>query len=102
MRRGNGGRLPVPTLREFEQACVSDSEIVACSGLRRGPLAALSMALNNRHTATVCLDELSAVHLVAAVTALFPSAISPNASPALTNKTADGIEVQVGHQSTEN
>ncbi len=62
MRRGQGDRLPIPTHVEFEKAVVSEGEIVACSGRKEGPLAALCMALNNSYTATVCVDELGAVN----------------------------------------
>jgi hypothetical protein len=99
MRRGQGDRLPIPTEDEFEKAVVSESEIVACSGRREGPLAALCMALNSGHTATVCVDELSAVQLVAALKALFPGCDTPPASPAVLTEIENGIGVQVGHQS---
>jgi hypothetical protein len=41
MRRGQGGRLPIPTPAEFQQAVIDESEIVACSGLRQGLLAVM-------------------------------------------------------------
>lgn len=99
MRRGQGGRLPVPRKAEFEKVVIEDAEIVACSALRSGPLAALAMALNNGGTATVCVDELSAVILVATLKALFPSCESPPASPAIVTRTENGIAVQAGHMS---
>jgi hypothetical protein len=64
--------LPIPTQGEFQQAVIDECEIVACSGLKEGPLAALTMALNSGHTATVCVDVLSAVILVDTLKAMFP------------------------------
>jgi hypothetical protein len=80
---------------------VNESEIVACSDRREGPLAALCMALNSGHTATVCVDELSAVNLVATLKALFPGCDTPTASPAILTQIENGIGVQAGHQSGE-
>jgi hypothetical protein len=99
MRRGHGNRMPVPTKEEFERAVIEDLEIVACSALKPGPIAALAMALNAGHTATVCVDELSAVLLVATLKALFPGCDSPLGSPAIITKTENGLAVQAGHMS---
>jgi hypothetical protein len=99
MRRGQGERMPVPTKAEFEQAVIDDCEIVACSALKSGPIAALAMALNNGGTATVCVTELGAVRLVATLKALFPGCDSPPGSPTIITKTEDGIAVQAGHMS---
>lgn len=99
MRRGQGDRLPFPTHDEFQNAVVSELEIVACSGRREGPLGALCMALNSGHTATVCVDVLSAVTLVATLKAMFPGCDTPPASPAIVTQVENGIGVQAGHQS---
>lgn len=99
MRRGQGGRLPIPTQEEFKRVVVGESEIVACSGRRKGPLGALCMALNRGHTATVCVDELSAVILVATLKAMFPGCDKPVASLAIVTQIENGIGVQAGHQS---
>ena len=101
MRRGHGDRLPIPTHDEFQKAIVNESEIVACSGRRERPLAALCMALNSGHTATVCVDVLGAVNLVATLKALFPDCDKPMASPAIQMSIENGIGVQAGHQSRE-
>jgi hypothetical protein len=69
MGRGHGERLPIPTHDDFQRAVVAESEIVACSGRREGPLGALCMALNSGHTATVCVDVLGVVNLVATLKA---------------------------------
>jgi len=99
MRRGQGGRLPVPTTAEFTQAVIEECEIVACSGLKQGPLAAMKLALNSGHTATVCVDVLSAVILVQSLKALFSGCDTPPASPATITKTDTGIAIQAGHLS---
>ena len=101
MRRGQGDRLPIPTQDEFQQAVLNDSEIVACSGRKEGPLAALCVALNTGATATVSVDELGAVYLVATLKALFPGCDTPTASPAVLTPIENGIGVQAGHQSGE-
>jgi hypothetical protein len=101
MRRGHGDRIPIPTHDEFQKAVVSESELVACSGRREGPLAALCMALNSGHTATVCVDVLGAVNLVATLKVLFPGCDTPTASPAILTQIENGIGVQAGHQSGE-
>jgi hypothetical protein len=62
----------------------------------------MTLALNSTATATVCFDELGALHLFEALKALFPSIASPMASPARVTKMDNGdVAVQVGHQSTE-
>jgi hypothetical protein len=99
MRRGQGGRLPIPTHDEFAKAVVDDSVIVACAGRREGPLGALCMALDTGHTAMVCVDTLSAVRLVATLKAMFPGCDTPTASPAIVTPIENGIGVQAGHQS---
>jgi hypothetical protein len=99
MRRGQGGRLSIPTEAELQQAVIKESEIVACSGLRQGPLAVMKLALNTLYTATVCVDVHSAVILVATLKELFPGCDSPQASPAIVTRTDNGIAVQAGHQS---
>jgi hypothetical protein len=57
------------------------------------------MALNSGHTATVCVDVLSAVTLVATLKAMFPGCDTPPASPAIVTQVENGIGVQAGHQS---
>jgi hypothetical protein len=101
MRRGQGGRMPIPTKQQFEKAVLDDSEIVACSALKPGPIAALAMSLDNGGTATVCVTELGAVNLVATLKALFPGCDSPPGSPAIITKTEEGIAVQAGHMSDD-
>lgn len=97
--RGQGGRLPIPTHDEFAKVVVEDSVIVACAGRREGPLAALCMALETGYTATVCVNTLSAVQLVATLKAMFPGCDTPPASPAIVTQIENGIGVQAGHQS---
>jgi hypothetical protein len=99
MRRGQGRRLPIPTHDEFQKAVVGELEIVACAGRREGPLGALCMALNSGHTATVCIDTLSAVRLVATLKVMFPGCDTPAASPTIATAIENGIGVQAGHQS---
>jgi hypothetical protein len=99
MRRGQGSRLPIPTHDEFQKAVLGDCEIVACAGRREGPLGALCMALNSGHTATVCVDLLSAVTIVATLKKMFPECDKPMASPAIVTEVENGIGVQAGHQS---
>ena len=101
MRRGHGDRLPIPTHDEFQKAVVNETQLVACSGRREGSLAALCMALNSGHTATVCVDMLGAVRLVATLNAMFPGCDTPTASPAILTQIENGIGVQAGHQSRE-
>jgi hypothetical protein len=97
MRRGQGGRLAVPTIGDLMKADEQEREVVACSGLRFGPLTALTIALHNGDTATVCLNDIGSVVLLDALRALFPN--STPTSAALVKETANGIEVQVGHLS---
>lgn len=56
MRRGQGGRPPIPTHEEWQKVVLIESEVVACSGRLDGALGAMCMALNNGMTATVCVD----------------------------------------------
>jgi len=100
MRRGRGDRLPVPTLEELNEASASEREIVACSGLRYGPLIALKLACHNGDTATVCLDTVGRFYLLEALKALIPQGDqSPPASPVKVRGTPEGVEIQVGHMS---
>ena len=100
MRRGQGGRVPVPTVKQITAAIQNDMEMAACAGLRHGPLAALTISLSSGGEATIFLDELGASYLFEAVKALFPIIASGHASPAIIGRTSDGdITVQVGHKS---
>jgi hypothetical protein len=99
MRRGQGGRLPIPTVAELQKAIIDESMIVACSGLRQGPLAIMKLALNTLHTADVCVDSHSATILVAGLKALFPGCDTAPGSPAIVTQTESGVAVQAGHQS---
>jgi hypothetical protein len=100
MRRGQGGRVQVPTVAQITEAMQNDMEMAACAGLRHGPLAALTISLSGGGEATIFLDELGALHLFEALKALFPSIASPLASPAIISRTPEGdTQVQVGHKS---
>ena len=107
MRRGQGSRLPIPTHDEFNNTVIGhnpilgDTEIVACAGRREGKFGALSMALSNGLTATVCVDLLSAVIIVATLKEMFPNCDKSVASPAIVTQVDNGIGVQAGHQSGE-
>lgn len=101
MRRGHGGRLPVPTVAELSNAAAEGREIVACSGLRHGPLRALRIGCHNNDIATVALNEHAALCLFAALKALFPNIESAPASPAKVRPTENGTEVECGHMSAE-
>jgi hypothetical protein len=102
MRRGQGERVPIPTIEDLEHAIMGEMEMAACSGLRHGPLAVMTLALNSTATATVCVDELSALHMCEALKALFPNIATPVASPAKVTRLDNGdVAVQVGHQSAE-
>ena len=57
------------------------------------------MALDTGHTATVCVDTLSAVRLVATLKVMFPGCDAPPASGAVVTEIENGIGVQAGHQS---
>ena len=97
--QGHGGRLPVPTLAELNRACEEGREVVACSGLRYGPLTALSIACRNGDTATLSLNANAGHVLVQALIALFPEAQATGA--ARVKRTDTGCEVQVGHLSSQ-
>jgi hypothetical protein len=71
---------------------LSELEIVACSGRREGPLGALCMDLNSGHTATVCVNVLSAVTLVATLKAMFPGSDTPPTSPAIVTQSKMELE----------
>jgi hypothetical protein len=101
MRRGQGGRLPIPTVEELQQAIIAENQIVACAGRRQGPLAVMTLALNTMEKATVCVDTLSAVILVATLKELFPGCDTPPGSPAIVTRTGAEITVQAGHQSSD-
>jgi hypothetical protein len=100
MRRGQGERLPVPTLQELNEAMTTGLQIVACSGLRSGPLIALKLGCHNGGIATVYLDVIGRHYLLEALKVLVPRADqSPPASPVIRRETPDGIEIQVGYMS---
>jgi hypothetical protein len=99
VQRGQGGRVPVPSLTELMKAAAEGREIVALSGLKHGPLAALTLSLLNGGTATVYMDELGAHILFESVKALFPNIGSSPASPVRITKTETGMEIQAGHMS---
>jgi hypothetical protein len=99
MRRGQGGRVPVPSLTELMKAADEGREIVALSGLKHGPLAALTLSHHNSGTATVYMDEHRAHILFESVKTLFPNIGSPPASPVIVTKTETGMEIQAGHMS---
>jgi hypothetical protein len=99
MRHEHRDRLPVPTHDEFQKAVIDQTEIVACSGRKEGPSAALYMALNSGHTATVRVDVVGAVDLVATFKPLFPGCDTSPASPA---PTENGIGVQAGNKAQNN
>jgi hypothetical protein len=101
-RHGQGGHLPIPTLEDLKSAIAEEREMVACSALKHGPLAAVTLALDSGATATVCLDELGAHYLSEALKHLFPAVAStPPASPVKVAKTDDGFGIQVGYQSRD-
>lgn len=91
------GRLPIPTLQEFNEACAADREIIACSALQRGPLTALTIGLRNSGIATVTLNNVGAHYLLEALKSLFPNSGSPPASPVKEVRTSEGRGLQVGH-----
>jgi hypothetical protein len=74
MRRGHGARPPIPTKKDLEETIAGDREIVACSGLRYGPLTALTMCLHNGGAAMVCLNDIGSMVLLEALRALFQTA----------------------------
>ncbi len=97
MRRGEGGRVPIPTKQETDEAYELGREIVACSGVRPGPIIHMNIAFHKAGISTVILDEDGARCLLAALKALFPRVAGVPASPATIRAT--GIEVQEGHMS---
>jgi hypothetical protein len=100
MRRGQGGRVEVPTVAQIPEAIQNEMEMAACAGLRHGPLAALTISLSGGGEATIFLDELGAIYLFEAVKALFPNIGSGPASHAIIDRTPAGdIQVRVGHKS---
>src|ERR1700682_5659162 len=96
LRRGQGGRVPLPTPEQFKDAVALDHEIDACSGVPFGPLIAMNIAFRNGDISTVSLDEVGALHLVDALKVLFPGIESPPASSAIR---LPGGAVQAGHMS---
>jgi hypothetical protein len=97
MRRGQGKPLPIPSEEEIVATVAKESGVVACSGVRRGPLIVLSMALHNGGTATVYLDALGQTSLLAALKALVPNSESIPASQLIDGEL--GLQVQEGNRS---
>jgi hypothetical protein len=90
-------RMPVPTLQELNEAICSERKVAACSGLRHGPLCALSIGLRCGDTATVSLNEHVALCLVDALRVLFPNIGLPAFGRAIIHEAGDNVEVQCGH-----
>ncbi len=88
-------------MNEWQKVVLNESEIVACSGRLEGPLGAMCMALNNGMNATVCVDVLSAVTIVATLKAMFPGCDTPpGGGGAVKTQLESGfVGVQAGHQS---
>ena len=99
LRPGAGGRVAVPTVEDLNAAILDGFEMAACAGVRHGFDAALTVVLLNGAVSTICLNELAALQLFAALKVLFPSIASAPASGAITETTVDGDTwVQVGHR----
>jgi hypothetical protein len=96
LRRGQGGRVPLPTEQQFKEAHALDRAIDACSGVSFGPLIAMNIAFRNSDISTVYLDRVGALHIVDALKILFPGIEAPPASSAI--RLPEG-GVQAGHMS---
>jgi hypothetical protein len=97
LRDGGGGRVPIPTEDDINQAVAKDREFSAYSASTRGALTFLNIAFRTGDIATVYMDEARAVQLLAILKALVPNAEGIPACPA--RLAADGMnrEVQWGH-----
>jgi hypothetical protein len=97
MRRGRGGRVPLPTRAEMREAVEQDREVVACSGVKDGPQIFLKVAFHNGDISTVYLGPTGSLRLLMALKALVPD--GPIISASQTTKTETGFTVQEGHMS---
>jgi hypothetical protein len=97
MRRGQGGRLSIPTESQLAEQIEEGREIVACSGARFGPLSALSIVCHNADIATLGLDEYAAGCLVGVLKALFPDSEKVRAT--VVTEGVNGVQAQAGHMS---
>jgi hypothetical protein len=87
-------------MQEFKDACGEEQTLVACAALKYGPMSAMTLSLHNGGIATVVLDTLGAHYLLEALKVLFPDIESPPATPVkVVKRTADTLEIQVGHMS---
>ena len=73
MRRGQGGRVPIPTRAEIDKSEAQSREIVACSGVRLGPPIYMKFAFNNGDSSTASLGPTGAHHLLSALNGHPPS-----------------------------
>jgi hypothetical protein len=87
-RYGQGGKVPLPTQPEIDEAYAKGRGIVACSAVRSGPVTHMKFAFHNGDTSTVYLPAHAAHHLLRALKAIVPD--TPHITASLWIKTADG------------
>lgn len=97
MRRGQGGRVPVPTLKEITEAAGEGREIVACAGVAYESMIVLKLACHNGDTATVLLGPHGRSVLSRALMALSPKDLQPRAARVTDSDL--GPTVQLGYTS---
>ena len=99
MNREDEDLLPVPTLQDLKETAAAGHEVVACSALRSGPRAIVSIACRSGENATVCVDQHAALCLFEMLKALFPPIASSPVSPVKLQRTEGGIGLQAGRLS---
>ena len=99
MQYGQGGRVPIPTQEEIDEAHALNREIVAVSAVSNGPMNYMKFAFHNGDTSTVWLGTNGAFCLLEALKTLFPRHEERPASPVVGRKTETGLEIQSGHMS---
>jgi hypothetical protein len=97
MGYGSGGKVPLPTKSEIDEAHALDREVVACSAVRYGPMTYMKVAFHNGDTSTVWLGSNGAFRLLRALKAIVPD--TPHVGASLLSEIENGHSLQEGHMS---
>lgn len=97
MRYGAGGRVPLPTRPEIDEANALDREIVACSAVKLGPLIYMKVAFHSGDISTVNLGTNGGYRLLRALKALVPD--TEHTGVAQMTDGEFGLQLQEGHMS---
>jgi hypothetical protein len=95
MRHGHGGKVPAPTMDEFNHAVEAGHEIIACSASKYGATIVLKVAFGSGDMSTVHLRPVGRSNLSAALR-VFSPADTRQRVPVVTDGPL-GPTVQLGH-----